>query len=177
MKTTVGATRIEVVSAGLLAVSVDAIIAVATTTLMMDHGVAAEIKAAAGEIVEREAKAQGPIEAGDAVATTAGSLPAKWVVHAAIEGGSAVDANLVAQATRRAFEVAERLRVRSVAVPLLTAEDSPLDVYACAGIMVGTVRRYLEGRPHTGLRRVLFSAPDAVTRVALNNAIAGSTRV
>lgn len=178
MKTSVGATRLEVVSGDLLTLDVDAIVSMATTTLAMDHGVAAALRSAGGASIEREAMAQGPIEVGDAIATTAGGLSAKWLIHAAIEGGSArVDANLVAQVTRRTLEVADRLRVRSAAVPLFATEASLLDAYACAGIMVGTTRRYLEGRRTTGLRRLLFSAPDTVTRAAFKNAIAGSTRV
>jgi O-acetyl-ADP-ribose deacetylase len=178
MKTTVGATRLEVVSGDVLALGVDAIVAVAATTLAMDDGVAAELRRAGGEGVEREAVAQGPIERGDAIATTAGTLPVKWIIHAAVAGGSGeVDANLVAQVTRRVLEVADRLRVRSAVLPLLTTDESSLDAYACAGIMVATTRRYLEGRRHTGLRRLLLRAPDPITRAAFQSAIAGSTHV
>jgi O-acetyl-ADP-ribose deacetylase len=176
MKTSVGTTALEVVSREVPALGVDAIIVATTTGLTMDSGLAAELKSAGGEQIENEAMAQGPIEIGDAIATTGGALAAKWVIHAAVEGSAPVDANLVAQATTRALQVADRLRVRSVALEAFSDPSGVLDIYASTSIMVGRARQYLEERRHSGLRRILFSAPDDLSRAAFKNAIAGSTR-
>ena len=177
MNTTVRDTYISVVTGDIARTDVDAIVNAANSELWMASGVAGAIKRAGGDGIEREAVAQGPIEVGDAVATTGGSLTAKWVIHAAVTGpGRSTDANLIAQATTRALQVADRLGVHSVALPALGAGVGGFDIYACATIMVGRAHEYLTDTGTTGLKRVLFCAYDDVARAAFKNALVGSTR-
>jgi len=61
----------------------DAIVNAADTSLRMGGGVAGALKRAGGQEIEDEAVAKGPIDVGEAVATTAGKLKAKYVIHAA----------------------------------------------------------------------------------------------
>jgi hypothetical protein len=65
---------------------VDAIVHAANGDLSMSTGVASTIKRKGGTIVEEEAARQGPLEGGEAVVTTAGNLPANYVIHAAVMG-------------------------------------------------------------------------------------------
>ena len=76
----------EVVEGDITKLEVDAIANAANDRLWMGAGVAGAIKRAGGEEIEREAVAKGPIPVGEAVATGAGSLPARWVVHGAVMG-------------------------------------------------------------------------------------------
>ena len=88
--------ELEVVEGDITALEVDAIANAANNHLWMGAGVAGAIKGAGGEEIEREAVAKGPIEIGDAVATGAGSLPAKHVIHGAVMGQDLrTDADLV----------------------------------------------------------------------------------
>ena len=64
-------------------VEVDAIVNAANNYLWMGAGVAGAIKQKGGKIIEEEAVSQGPIEVGDAVITSGGNLPVKYVIHAA----------------------------------------------------------------------------------------------
>ena len=143
----------------------------------MGAGVAGAIKRAGGQEIEHEAMRQGPIAVGDAVSTGAGKLAAKWVIHAAVMGHDLqTDANLIAQATTRTLEVADRLKARSLALPAFGTGVGGFPIYACASIIVGGVRAYLVGKPHTALRKVVFCAFDDVGAAAFKNALSGLTR-
>ena len=96
----------------------DAVANAANNHLWMGAGVAGAIKRAGGAEIEREAVALGPIEIGDAVATAAGRLAAKHVIHGAVMGQDLqTNADLVARTTRRCLEVADVVGARSLALP------------------------------------------------------------
>ena len=178
MNTTVGKTLLEVVVGDIATLDVDAIANSANNALWMGSGVAGAIKRAGGQLIEDEAMRQGPIEVGDAVATTGGDLKAKWVIHAAVMGQDLqTDANVIAQATSRTLEVADRLQVNSLALPAFGAGVGGFPIYAGTSIIVGQVRAYLEAHPRTSLRKVIFCAYDQVAETAFKNALVGSTRI
>jgi len=177
MNTTVRDVILEIVSGDIATLAVDAVVNAADDHLWMGGGVAGAIRRAGGEQIEREAMAQGPVAVGDAVPTTGGELRAKWVIHAAVMGQDLrTDANIIAHATARTLEVADRIRVRSIAFPAFGTGVGGFPVYACTSIMVGSVRDYLESHRDSGLRRVVFCAYDDVAKAAFGNALAGSTR-
>ena len=78
--------KLEVVEGDIAALAVDAVANAANDHLWMGAGVAGALKRAGGDEIEREAVAKGPIPLGGAVATGAGRLPAKWVIHGAVMG-------------------------------------------------------------------------------------------
>ena len=136
------------------ALEVDAIANAATDHLWMGAGVAGAIKRAGGEEIEREAIAQGPIPVGDAVATGAGRLAARFVVHGAVMGQDLrTDDELVARTTRSCLELADELGVTSLALPAFGTGVGGLDLDDCARIMVAEVRAH---QPKT-LERVLLA--------------------
>src|SRR5687767_426537 len=79
-------TDVRVVQADITTLAVDAIVNAANSQLWMGGGVAGAIKRAGGEEIEREAVARGPIEVGEAILTSGGRLPARYVIHAATMG-------------------------------------------------------------------------------------------
>src|SRR5882672_2678215 len=96
---------ITVVEGDITRLEVDAVVNAANDHLWMGAGVAGAIKRAGGEEIEREAVAKGPIAVSDAVATGAGRLPARWVIHAAVMGQDLrTSADTIASATRRTLE-------------------------------------------------------------------------
>ena len=62
--------------------SCDAIVNPANSFGYMGGGVAGAIKRIGGNEIEREAVSKAPIRVGSAIATTAGTLPCKYVIHA-----------------------------------------------------------------------------------------------
>ena len=74
---------IKIIQADITELKVDAIVNAANNKLVMGGGVAGAIKRKGGKIIEDEAVKKGPIKIGEAVATSAGNLPVKYVIHAA----------------------------------------------------------------------------------------------
>jgi O-acetyl-ADP-ribose deacetylase (regulator of RNase III) len=110
--------KLEVRAGDIAAVEADAIANAANDRLWMGAGVAGALKRAGGVEIEEEAVALGPIPLGSAVATTAGRLPARWVIHGAAMGQDLrTDAGLVRRTTGSCLELADELGCRSLALP------------------------------------------------------------
>src|SRR5262249_28945370 len=86
MAVVLGHTTIETQQGDISQARVDAVVNAANNHLWMGGGVAGALKRAGGIEIEREATAKGPIPIGEAVVTTGGALPAKYVIHAAAMG-------------------------------------------------------------------------------------------
>src|SRR3954449_7274071 len=110
--------RLEVREGDIAAVEADAVANAANDALWMGAGVAGALKRAGGDEIEREAMAQGPIELGSAVATTAGRLRARWVIHGAVMGQDLrTTGDLVRRTTRSCLALADALGSRSARPP------------------------------------------------------------
>ena len=146
--------ELAVVEGDITALEVDAIANAANDRLWMGAGVAGAIKRAGGEEIEREAVAQGPIPVGDAVATGAGRLRARWVVHGACMGQDLrTDEDKVRRTTASCLRVADELGARSLALPAFGTGVGGFPLDDCARIMVAAARAH---EPRT-LDRVLFA--------------------
>jgi O-acetyl-ADP-ribose deacetylase len=162
------APELEVIEGDIAAIAVDAVANAANNHLWMGAGVAGALKRVGGEEIEREALAQGPIEVGDAVATGAGRLPARWVVHAAVMGQDlTTSADAIRRATRRTLEVADELGAESLALPAFGTGVGGFPLGDCARIMVAEARAF-EGR---ALRRVVFAVYGAGAEAAFRSAL------
>jgi O-acetyl-ADP-ribose deacetylase len=159
---------LEVVDGDITALEVDAIANAANNALWMGAGVAGAIKRAGGEEIEREAVAKGPIEVGDAVATGAGRLKARHVVHGAVMGQDLrTNADLVRGTTRRCLEVADELGARSLALPAFGTGVGRFPLADCAEIMVSEAAAF---EPHS-LERVVFAVFGSEARQAFETAL------
>src|SRR4051795_3034574 len=109
--------ELEVVAADVTALEVDAIANAANTQLRHGGGVAGAISRAGGPEVQRESDARAPIGLGEAVETSAGKMPARWVIHAAtMELGGPTSEAIIRRATAATLWKAEELGVRSLAL-------------------------------------------------------------
>ncbi len=146
--------RLEVVEGDITELDVDAVANAANNQLWMGAGVAGAIKRAGGPEIEQEAVAQAPIAVGQAIATRAGNLRAKHVVHAAVMGQDLqTSAGLISQATRRTLEVADELGSRSLAMPAFGTGVGGFPIERCAELMVTEARAF----DPANLERVVFA--------------------
>ena len=160
---------LSVVEGDIAALEVDAIANAANNALWMGSGVAGAIKRAGGEEIEREAVSKGPIEVGDAVATSGGNLAARWVIHGAVMGQDLrTNAALVHRTTESCLRVADELGAESLALPAFGTGVGGFPLDECARIMVD-VARSCEPR---ALERVVFAVFGADARQAFEAAIA-----
>jgi O-acetyl-ADP-ribose deacetylase len=164
--------HLSVIDGDITALAVDAIANAANNALWMGAGVAGAIKRAGGEEIEREAVAKGPVDVGDAVATTAGRLQAQWVVHGAVMGQDLqTNADLVRRTTRRCLEVADELGARSLALPAFGTGVGRFPLEECAEIMVGEASAF---QPQA-LERVVFAVFGNEARDAFEAALERTT--
>jgi O-acetyl-ADP-ribose deacetylase (regulator of RNase III) len=127
---------------------VDAIVNAANEALAPGGGVCGAIRRAGGDEIFEECARLGGCATGDAKATGAGRLPARFVIHAVgpvWSGGERGEAELLASAYRRSLEVAEELGCRTVAFPALSTGIYGYPVQAAAPVAVAAVRE-LEDR-------------------------------
>ncbi|HEY1565315.1 MAG TPA: macro domain-containing protein [Gaiellaceae bacterium] len=146
--------RLEVLERDIATVQADAVANAGNDRLWMGAGVAGALKRAGGEETEREATTLGPIPLGSAVATGAGRLPARWVIHGAVMGQDLqTDAGLVRRTTRSCLELADELGCRSLALPAFGTGVGGFGLDECASIMVAEARSF---EPQT-LEQVIFA--------------------
>ena len=145
--------ELEVIAADVTKLEVDAIANAANTQLAHGGGVAAAIARAGGPEVQRESYERAPIGLGEAVATTAGAMPARWVIHAAtMELGGPTSREIIERATRSTLAKAEELGARSLALVAFGTGVGGFPLHEAAEVMVGAVRE------HTGaLERIVFA--------------------
>lgn len=160
--------RLEVVEGDIAALEVDAVANAANDRLWMGAGVAGALKRAGGAEIEREAVAKGPIPLGTAVATGAGRLPARHVLHGAVMGQDLrTSAELVERTTRSCLELADELGCASLALPAFGTGVGGFPLAECASIMVAVARGHT---PRT-LERVVFAVFGDEARRAFEDAL------
>jgi O-acetyl-ADP-ribose deacetylase len=159
--------ELEVIAGDITKLEVDAIANAANTQLMHGGGVAGAISRAGGPEVQRESDEKAPIGLGEAVETTAGDMPARYVIHAAtMELGGPTSAEIIERATRSTLAKAEDLGCRSLALVAFGTGVGGFPLEEAARIMVGAAREH-EG----SLERVVFAVhgdePERVFQAAL----------
>lgn len=122
----------------------------------MGGGVAGILRRRGGQVVEDEARALAPIPVGGAVATTAGTLPFRNVIHAPTMERPAMrtTAEKVGQATRAALECADFIGLKSLAFAGMGTGVGRVSFTDAAKAMVAAARAF---KPRS-LARVLFVA-------------------
>jgi O-acetyl-ADP-ribose deacetylase (regulator of RNase III) len=101
------------------------------------------IHRSAGAELAEECARVGPCPTGDARATGAHALAARWVIHAVgpvWHGGDAGEADLLASAYRRSIEVADELGASSIAFPAISTGIYGFPAEPAADTAVGTLR-------------------------------------
>ena len=124
----------------------DAIVNAANNHLQLGAGVAGAIRKRGGETIQQECneyiRVHGSVSIGDAVATRAGDLPARWVIHAAAMGDQPASSTSIESATRRALEVARELGARTIAFPILGSGVGGFSFRTSAETMISVIRAH-----------------------------------
>jgi O-acetyl-ADP-ribose deacetylase len=175
---TIGSRVLSLARGDITAFAADALVNAANSALVGGGGVDGAIHRVGGPRIMAELRRRYPggTPTGTAVATTAGDLPARWVIHAVgpiWRGGRGDEATLLASAYRSALELAAAAGARTVALPAISAGIYGYPLPEAARIALRTARDHLAGE--TTIERatfVLFSADtlrafeDALNRLA-----------
>jgi O-acetyl-ADP-ribose deacetylase len=163
--------RLEVLQTDITTLDVDAIANAANTDLLHGGGVAAAISRAAGPELDRESRERAPIGLGEAVATTAGEMPSRYVIHAAtMELGGPTSAEIIERSTRSTLERADELGCRSLALVAFGTGVGRFPLDEAARLMVGAARAH---EPRS-LERIVFTVHGDATERAFTEAVEGA---
>jgi O-acetyl-ADP-ribose deacetylase (regulator of RNase III)/ADP-ribose pyrophosphatase YjhB (NUDIX family) len=165
-------TEIRIVQGDITELEVDAIVNAANNKLVMGGGVAGVIKRRGGKSIEDEVVKKGPIKIGEAIYTSAGSLKAKYVIHAATMGMDfQTDEIKIRDSCRNSLNVAEELKINSVAFPALGCGVGGFPLLASAKIMAQEIFRYIRENGTPSLREIIFCLYNQEAYEAFNKGV------
>jgi O-acetyl-ADP-ribose deacetylase (regulator of RNase III) len=171
MNKTIRSTFIELKNGDIASTPADAVVNAANSRLAGGGGVDGAIHRAGGPSIMEECRRIGGCSTGSAVATTAGRLPARYIIHAVAPrySGTPRDAVQLRSAYATALRIANELGLRTIAFPSLGTGAYGYPIAEAATIALDAVREHSSSE--TTLERVtfvLFSDGDlAVFRDAL----------
>lgn len=139
-------TKIAVVAGDITKLEADAVVNPANSQLIMGGGVAGALLRAGGSGIQKEALGKAPVQIGHAVATTAGKLKAKYVIHTPTMTRPAMATSLkdVRAATSGALECARQMRIQSIAFPGLGTGVGGLNLQDAANAIVDAIKSHIE---------------------------------
>jgi O-acetyl-ADP-ribose deacetylase (regulator of RNase III) len=177
--------ELEAIRGDITREDVDVVVNAANASLVPGAGVSGAIHRAAGPELEgecrqvRQALYPDRVPVGDAVATGAGMLPARWVVHTvgpnAHRGQN--DPLDLAACFVSSIRAASELGARSIAFPAVSSGIYGWDVRDVARIAVGAVRGVAERREQGSIERVRFVLFSDDALAAFREALAAPAAV
>ena len=157
-------TKIKLVQGDITKEQVDAIVNAANSQLIGGLGVDGAIRRAGGSEIDRacdEIRArQGGCPTGEAVITTGGNLPAKYVIHTVgpiWRGGNSGESELLASCYRESLSLALQNSVKTIAFPSISTGIYGYPIDKAAAVALSAVKEFLmQGDGIGEVRFVLF---------------------
>jgi O-acetyl-ADP-ribose deacetylase (regulator of RNase III) len=156
-------TEIEVIKDDITLLDVEAIVNPANTFLMHTGGLAAAIVKRGGMIIQQESKKIGNVPTGSAVLTTGGNLKAKHVIHAVgprYKNGESGEAEKLASAVSNAMMVADKKKLKSVAIPAISSGIFGYPIMESSKIIVDTIVDYFKTNKDANVEKVVLCLID-----------------
>jgi len=170
--------RIQIIKGDIIEQQIDAIVNAANSSLMGGGGVDGAIHRAGGPAILEECRKiiakQGRCPTGEAVITTAGLLPAKYVIHTVgpvWAGGKNDEANKLSNCYKNSLQLALEFKIETIAFPNISTGIYGYPKDDAAKIATGTVINFL--RTNSSIKQVRFVCFDDENFV-LYNRLAGS---
>ena len=155
MKVNINNSVLALVNGDITEMETEAIVNASNAQLVLGGGVAGAIRRKGGPEIQKECSRIGATFVGGAVLTTAGSLKAKYVIHAVGPRMGEGDENRkLKNATRNSLKLADEKSIKSVSFPAISTGVFGFPIQRCAEIMLQTSIEYLKGQ--TGIERVVF---------------------
>ena len=151
--------------------AVDGLVNAANRRLQHGGGVSGAISTAGGPEIQTESNRIRPVPTGGAKATGAGTLKARYVIHAVgpiWHGGDQDEVVLLGAAVCSALDVAAELGLSTISIPAISTGIYGFPIAAAVQIIHLAVTGWLEARPETTLREIRYCniLPDVAIRFA-----------
>lgn len=159
---------LQIVQGDITHENVDAIVNAANEKLKHGGGVAGAISRRGGPAIQRESdqwiEEHGPVSHAEPAHTSAGELPAQYVIHAVgpVWGSGDEDAKL-ADAVTGSLELADRLELSSISFPAISTGIFGFPKDQAARVMYAAMGKHCEQHPDSGLQRVRITLYDQPT--------------
>ena len=151
MKTQILQTDLELIQGDITKAEVDAIVNAANSQLIGGGGVDGAIRRAGGDEIEQACaeirKREGGCPTGQAVITTGGNLPAKYVIHTAgpvWEGGNSGEAELLASCYQSSLQLAVQNGIQGIAFPSISTGIYGYPTEKAAVVALTAVKEFVE---------------------------------
>ncbi|MBK5721429.1 O-acetyl-ADP-ribose deacetylase [Dysgonomonas sp. Marseille-P4677] len=158
--------KIKLIKGDITLMAVDAIVNAANSSLLGGGGVDGAIHRKGGSQILEECKAirnrQGKCKTGDAVYTSAGLLPAKYVIHTVgpiWNGGRSKEPELLASCYRKSLEIADFLQVRTIVFPNISTGVYHFPKTKAAQIAIDTIKEFVNSE-NSNIEEVIFVCFD-----------------
>ncbi|MEW6426131.1 MAG: O-acetyl-ADP-ribose deacetylase [Bacillota bacterium] len=179
--TYVGKTRLRLLQGDITQQDTEAIVNAANSSLMGGGGVDGAIHRAGGPQILEECKEivarQGRLPTGEAVITTGGRLPARYVIHTVgpiWQDGRHGEPELLRNAYHNSMSLAKKQGIRSLSFPSISTGAYRFPIEKAARIALTTVRDFLKEHEFAEVRFVLFSEKDLRVYEEAWNEVSGS---
>jgi O-acetyl-ADP-ribose deacetylase (regulator of RNase III) len=152
-------TNIDIVFGDICNARVDGIICQANTDLELEDKITTRLIEQGQQDIRDECNQFDSQQKGSAIATTAGKLPAKFLLHTVTHNiGETVEEEDMMLAIRNALNLAKAKMLKSVAMPLMGIGNSGISIRRAAELMLAEVKRHLESE--SPIERVLLVVDD-----------------
>jgi O-acetyl-ADP-ribose deacetylase (regulator of RNase III) len=143
---------------------VDAIVNAANSYLQHGGGVAGAIVKKGGQVIQEESNKIGFTPVGTAAITSAGKLPAKFVIHAVgPRMGEGDEDNKLKNAVLSSLLLASEKGLKSISIPAISSGIFGFPKNRCAAILVKEALNYIKKNPQNNLEVIEFCAYDDLT--------------
>jgi O-acetyl-ADP-ribose deacetylase (regulator of RNase III) len=159
-------TEIVVVKEDITMLDVEAVVNPANNYLIHGGGLAAAIVRRGGQMIQQESKKIGFVPTGSAVITSGGSLKAKHVIHAVgprYKDGKSGEAEKLAGAVKSALDIAEKKKLKSIAIPAISSGIFGYPIEESAEIIMKAVMDFLKEREKGTIEKILICLFDEKT--------------
>jgi O-acetyl-ADP-ribose deacetylase (regulator of RNase III) len=144
---------------------VDAIVNAANSHLQHGGGVAGAIVRKGGQVIQEESNKVGYTPVGAAVITSAGKLPARFVIHAVgPRMGEGDEDNKLKNAVLNSLKLASGKDLKSISLPAISSGIFGFPKDRCAEILVREALHYIKENPKSSLQLIEFCVYDDLTK-------------
>lgn len=139
-------TRIRIIRGDLTEAPVDAIVNAANSRLQHGGGVAGAIVRKGGSVIQVESDRIGSVPVGESAITTAGALPAKYVIHTVgPRWGEGNEEAKLRSAVRSTLKLAAQKGFTSIAMPAISGGIFGFPKDRCAHVILDEIAASLPG--------------------------------